>query len=97
MALHPAPKRRTRPHTENADFLAFARRILAAMGKRAAADIDSLGELAELAGELDAQLVRAVRRAREDDGYSWAEIGARLGVSRQAAQQRFGRAIAAVD
>ena len=25
-------------------------------------------------------------------GYSWAEIGARLGISRQAAQQRWGAA-----
>jgi hypothetical protein len=30
-----------------------------------------------------------VRKAR-DGGYTWARVGLRLGVSRQAAQQRFG-------
>jgi hypothetical protein len=32
-------------------------------------------------------LIRVLRAA----GYSWAEIGARLGITRQAAQQRWGR------
>lgn len=36
------------------------------------------------------QLAAAVRRARLA-GYSWAEVAGRLGVSRQAARQRFGR------
>lgn len=36
------------------------------------------------------QLAAAVSRAR-GAGYSWAEVAGRLGVSRQAAQQRFGR------
>lgn len=37
----------------------------------------------------DAHLREAVRAAREAE-YSWAAIGAVLGVSKQAAQQRFG-------
>ena len=36
------------------------------------------------------QLAAAVTRARIQ-GYSWTQIASRLGVSRQAAQQRFGR------
>lgn len=32
----------------------------------------------------------AVTVARESHGFSWAQIGTALGVSRQAAQQRFG-------
>ncbi|HEY7487574.1 MAG TPA: hypothetical protein VH912_24175 [Streptosporangiaceae bacterium] len=41
------------------------------------------------------QLMReAVARCRAD-GYSWADIGARLGITRQAAQQRFG--VSSVD
>jgi hypothetical protein len=34
-------------------------------------------------------LTRAVRAAR-DQGVSWTQIGYQLGVSKQAAQQRFG-------
>jgi hypothetical protein len=43
-----------------------------------------------LATELDEAIVLAVIGLREA-GYSWAEIPARLGVSRQAAQQRWGQ------
>jgi hypothetical protein len=43
-----------------------------------------------LATELDEAIGRAVIGLREA-GYSWAEIAARLGASRQAAQQRWGR------
>jgi hypothetical protein len=43
-----------------------------------------------LATELDEAIGRAVIGLRET-GYSWAEIAARLGVTRQAAQQRWGR------
>jgi hypothetical protein len=42
-----------------------------------------------LADELDAAIAEAVRGLRAR-GYSWAEIGARLGITRQAAQQRWG-------
>jgi predicted transcriptional regulator len=43
-----------------------------------------------LATELDEAIAQAVIGLREA-GYSWAEIAARLGVSRQAAQQRWGQ------
>jgi hypothetical protein len=42
-----------------------------------------------LADELDDAIAQAVNGLRAQ-GYSWAEIGARLGISRQAAQQRWG-------
>jgi hypothetical protein len=44
---------------------------------------------ASLAADVDNAIRHAVTGLRET-GYSWAEIGARLGVSRQAAQQRWG-------
>jgi DNA-directed RNA polymerase specialized sigma24 family protein len=44
-----------------------------------------------LATDLDDALSQAVTGLRMA-GYSWAEIAARLGVTRQAAQQRWGRA-----
>ena len=44
-----------------------------------------------LADEIDAAIGQAVTGLREF-GYSWAEIGSRLGITRQAAQQRWGQA-----
>ncbi|GAA3043363.1 hypothetical protein GCM10010464_04380 [Pseudonocardia yunnanensis] len=75
---------------ENDDYAAFTRRILAAHGRRIARrDIEGLTTLAALADDIDHALTTAVTGLREA-GYSWAEIGERLGISRQAAQQRFG-------
>jgi hypothetical protein len=42
-----------------------------------------------LADEIDGAIAEAVKGLREC-GYSWAEIGSRLAVTRQAAQQRWG-------
>jgi hypothetical protein len=39
--------------------------------------------------DIEGILCQVVTRLH-DDGYSWAEIGLRLGVTRQAAQQRWG-------
>lgn len=45
-------------------------------------------KLPEVVAELRGQ---AAHRSDPGYGYSWAEIGAALGISRQAASQRFGR------
>ncbi|MEV6524667.1 hypothetical protein AB0M43_22180 [Longispora sp. NPDC051575] len=75
---------------ENDAFAKFARRIVRAHGRRVASgDVEGLTDLVNLSAELDAALLNAVEGLR-DFGYSWAEIGARLGISRQAAQQRWG-------
>ena len=42
-----------------------------------------------LSGDIETAIRNAVTGLREV-GYSWAEIGSRLGVTRQAAQQRWG-------
>ena len=58
-----------------------------------AADTQSLRAIAELAerrGEVDAALVEAIRLARLA-GRSWSEIGAMLGVSKQAAQRKYSK------
>jgi len=81
---------RPRAVVENPEYAAFARRILKACARRiAAGDIESLALMAELADTIDISIRDAVTGLREH-GYSWAEIGSRLGVSRQAAQQRWG-------
>lgn len=79
--------------TETAEFAAFARRIIKAYGRRIGqgGDVDALPELVALACEIDAVISQSVAGLRAE-GYSWGEISARLGTSRQAAQQRFGRA-----
>jgi hypothetical protein len=55
-------------------------------------DLSPLREIAELADQrmvIDAELTDAVRRARLARR-SWSEIGAMLGVSKQAAQRKYG-------
>ena len=74
---------------ENAEFTAFGRRVVRAAGRRVAAgDVDALPNLLALACEVDAAIGDAVAGLRTT-GYSWAEIAARLGITRQAAQQRW--------
>jgi len=58
-------------------------------GWRSAAELRAIEAALKSSDAADAQLHRAVRAARAAN-YSWAAIGAVLGVSKQAAQQRFG-------
>lgn len=54
--------------------------------------LHQLPELADLEEELHGHLLDAVARLRAEPWcYSWAQIGRALGVSAQAAQQRFGK------
>jgi hypothetical protein len=82
--------KRVRPAVENDAYAAFARRILAAYARRIAdGDIEALTLMTGLAADIDAAIGHAVTGLRAY-GYSWAEIGSRLGITRQAAQQRWG-------
>ncbi|MGH3218633.1 MAG: hypothetical protein ACRDPY_07970 [Streptosporangiaceae bacterium] len=75
---------------ENDDYAAFTRRILRAYARRVASgDVEALALMLGLSAELDTAIGQAVQGLR-GFGYSWAEIGSRLGVTRQAAQQRWG-------
>jgi hypothetical protein len=81
---------RVRAVSENDEYAAFTRRILRAYARRVATgDIESLTRMTHLADDVESAIRNAVIGLREF-GYSWAEIGSRLGVSRQAAQQRWG-------
>ena len=51
---------------------------------------EALALMLSLAEEIDTARAEAVKDLR-GHGYSWAEIGARLGITRQAAQQRWGQ------
>lgn len=84
------PARRARPSVENDEFASFARRVIAAHGRRVACgDVDALADLIALSAQVDAALQEAVSGLRAF-GYSWARIAAGIGTSRQAAQQRWG-------
>lgn len=52
--------------------------------------MDALRRLASERAELDNRIAEQVRQARAA-GFSWAAIGAELGCTRQAAQQRYGQ------
>ena len=84
--------KRARRAVENDDYAAFARRILRAYARRIAdGDVEALIAMTGLAAEIDTAIGQAVTGLRAS-GYSWAEIGTRLGITRQAAQQRWGQA-----
>ncbi|WBC13787.1 hypothetical protein O7600_22060 [Micromonospora sp. WMMA1998] len=84
------PRQKRREVVENDAFAAFARRIIRAHGRRVAAgDVEALRDLVALSTNIDEAIGEAVIGLRAF-GYSWSEIGTRLGISKQAAQQRWG-------
>ena len=87
-ALTPSRRRRV---VENDGFAAFVRRVVGAHGRRVGTgDVEALVDLVALSDHIDRAIGDAVCGLRRF-GYSWAEIAARIGVTRQAAQQRWGR------
>lgn len=68
-------------------------RVLRSMVRRAeGGDIDALEELEVIRRAVDDAARDAARGLIEGPGkYSWGEVGRWLGVSRQAARQRYGR------
>jgi hypothetical protein len=83
---------RQRRYVETEEYVGMLHRMLAALGNRVAgADIAMLASMANLPGLVEQLLGETVTRLREQHGYSWGDIGHALGITRQAAQQRFGR------
>ena len=83
--------KRRRRVVENDDYAAFIQRVIRAYSRRVACgDIDALTAMANLSGDLDHAITEAITALRTRHGYSWADIGTRLGITRQAAQQRWG-------
>jgi hypothetical protein len=82
-------KRRHRPAVENDDYAAFSRRVIRAAARRVAAgDVEELAHLFRLERELQCAIHTAVNGLRAQ-GYSWADIALRIGITRQAAHQRW--------
>lgn len=91
--LTPKRRTRTRRYVENTDYAAFATRVLRAHGRRVAeGDIDALTELTALATELDQAITKGITGLRAA-GYSWTAIANRLGITKQAAHQRWGTTV----
>jgi len=86
----PLTLKRRKREIEGSEYGAFVRRVLRAYSRRVAAgDVETLRDLIALSSEIDQAVTDAVAGLRTR-GYSWSEIGDRLGVSKQAAQQRWG-------
>jgi hypothetical protein len=83
------PKRISRV-VENDEYGAFIRRVLRAYGRRVAdGDVEAITALVATADQVDTAIREAITGLRAV-GYSWADIAMRLGVTRQAVQQRWG-------
>jgi hypothetical protein len=86
-----AAMKRGRREYSNASYAAFVGRVLRAMQRRlAGGDIESLPDLVALHEETGRLVTESVHALRADPHrYSWADIGRVLGISRQAAHDRF--------
>ena len=77
-------RNRRRRVVENDEYAAFLTRVVRAYARRVAAgDVEAITLMCGLAAELDSAIAQAITGLRE--------IGSRLGVTRQATQQRWGR------
>lgn len=75
---------------ETTEYLSMIRRCLVAASRRVAdADAVDLADFAIVCRATDDLLALAVAGQRRN-GSSWSDIGDALGITRQAAQQRFG-------
>jgi hypothetical protein len=89
----PADSRPAKPGrnvVENDEYGAFVRRIIRAHAKRVATgDVEALTDMVALSSLLDEAIGDADTGLR-GHGYSWSEVADRLGITRQAAHQRWG-------
>lgn len=84
--------KRDKKTVDNESFAKFVLSMTKRLGQRVAeADTAQLPYLQAVAAQADAALCHAVTELRAN-GYTWGEVGRDLGMTRQAAQQRFGGA-----
>jgi len=82
------------PAVETPEFAAMMGRMARAWSRRvAAADTYDLAEMIEFGRTFDDAVAAAIRSARcvQPEAFSWTAIGEAAGISRQAAQQRWGK------
>lgn len=83
--------RDSRGVVETAEYAKMVQRMIRSYGKRVgnADDVD-LAEMVKLRDAVDDAIQTAVEMQRASWGRSWTDIGRALGITRQAARQRFG-------
>jgi hypothetical protein len=83
--------RRARKVYENSDYLAFARRMMRALGRRVAeGDRDDLAQLVDFVQEMEAVKVETVR-ALMAGGATWGQIADAHGTSVQNVRKMYAR------
>lgn len=76
---------------DSADMGDAIKRLILSMGRRGRmGDLEALTALTMLGDAVTVARVLAAQRLHFDHGYTWAEIGRAAGISRQAAEQRWG-------
>lgn len=84
-------------HREAPEMAAMLGRMMRAMARRAAeGDPEALEALVGLQATLQAATVDAAN-GLHDFGYSWTEVADAVGITRQAARQRFARPAVLAD
>lgn len=85
----------TKPISDHAKYLGMCRRVLRALARRVGdSDPEDLALMLQLRDTLDDTIAQAVQAQREA-GFTWAQIAAPCGVTRQAAYQQWGKRIGA--
>lgn len=88
---HKPRREARRRHRDARDIASMVRRMIDAHGRRVAdGDEQDLRELVDLRFHLDVVIDSVVRQLHYEQEFSWAVIGEILGVTRQAARQRWG-------
>lgn len=76
---------------ETSDYLAAVSRMIRRAGERVAvADMEQLEQLLALRSDLEDAIAAAVPGVIDNGGYSWTDIGAAAGITRQSAHERWG-------
>lgn len=77
---------------ETTDYAAMMRRMVKGYGRRVGnADPEDLAEMLALQAVLSESIRDAVQTQRADHGRSWADIARGAGMTRQAAQMKWGK------
>jgi hypothetical protein len=85
-------RRKASREVETMEWLEMLSRIIRRAGERVAdADEFELAELVAKRDELEDAIRFAVQGQREALGRSWQNIGDALGITRQSAQERYGK------
>jgi len=76
---------------ETPEFAAMVRRVVRALNRRVAnGDVEGLRTLVGLTEFIQGMVAATVLELHERHGYTWEQIGRSMGMTRQAAQQRWG-------